>query len=217
MHRETSSSTLNIHPFMMESLAQKLGEIRELDPELMLFGSEMHGYEVNGPLDAAMLAVFERLYKIQLPSDFRAFLYYFGDGGAGPYYGLCPLGMSLYLDMDYPDELVLLEPGKEFPLTEAQLPPGHTVSLTSIGQHPDENSVDDGIIRLCNYGNGVFINLVVTGPAAGQIWTDARNIRQGVYPGDPMRPNQYMTFMEWYNHWLNDCLEAIHSNQESSN
>lgn len=221
MHKESSSFTLNIHPFMMERLAKKLASIRDLDPELMLFGSEMHGYEVNGALDAAMLAVFERLYQIHLPSDFRAFLYYFGDGGAGPYYGLCPLGMSLFLDMDYPDDTVMLEPGKPFPLTTALAPPTNSVGPNNLPLHDSESAepinVDDGILRLCNYGNGVFINLVVSGPSAGQIWTDARNIRQGVYPGDPMRPNQYMTFLEWYEYWLDDCLETIEASHEVSN
>jgi len=221
MHSESSSFTLNIHPFMMERLARKLAQIRDLDPELMLFGAEAHGYDVNGALDAAMLAVFERLYQIKIPSDFRAFLYYFGDGGAGPYYGICPLGMSLFPDMDYPDDTIMLEPGKPFPLTEALPSPGNTVSPTNISQHTPEVSellnVDDGIIRLCNYGNGVFINLVISGPSAGQVWTDARNIRHGIYPGDPNRPNQYMTFLEWYEYWLDDCLETIHASHEISN
>lgn len=212
MYRE-SSLTQNILLYKLEQLGQKLDDIRERDPELWLFGAETHDYEVYGTLEPAILTVFERLYQVQLPVDYRAFLQYFGDGGAGPYYGLCPLGMSLFADMDYPHEDQMLVPGRPFPLTAALAPAPHNITERTItAPQVDIRAylpVDDGILRLCNAGNGVFVNLVISGEARGEVWTDARMVHDGIYPGDPLHRHQHLRFLDWYELWLDEALLSL--------
>jgi hypothetical protein len=60
-----------------------------------VFGADSHQFLVNDPLAESVVQTFERKHKIQLPADYRSFLTTIGNGGAGPYYGIFPLG---YMD-----------------------------------------------------------------------------------------------------------------------
>ena len=191
-----------MHQADIKRITHKLLRLRSLDPELVLFGAEFHGYHLYPPLEGALVTVFERLHNVSLPADYRSFVQRLGDGGAGPYYGLCALGMSLYLDMDYPQEMELLVPGRPFPLTNAYVPENE--ADRALGYHGYH--LQQGMVHLCNYGCGVFVNLVVTGPSAGTVWTDARSIQGGLYPGDPSYPGRYISFLEWYEHWMDSSL-----------
>lgn len=56
------------------------------------FGSEAHGFEMNPVLSESEAATFERSHDVVLPYDYRQFLTELGNGGAGPFYGIFPLG-----------------------------------------------------------------------------------------------------------------------------
>jgi hypothetical protein len=79
---------------MIHSIKERLLELKRLDPEFKLFGSRGHEYDVYPTLAAEQVDQFERHYRCQLPVEYRAFILSVGDGGAGPHYGLFPLGMQ---------------------------------------------------------------------------------------------------------------------------
>jgi hypothetical protein len=60
-----------------------------------VFGADRHRFLVNEPLPESHVLTFETTHKIKLPVDYRSFLTTIGNGGAGPYYGIFPLG---YMD-----------------------------------------------------------------------------------------------------------------------
>ncbi|MFM7405668.1 MAG: SMI1/KNR4 family protein [Cuspidothrix sp.] len=60
-----------------------------------VFGSQKHKYYLNPCLTAAEIIAFEQRHQITLPEDYRNFLMYVGNGGAGPHYGLFPLEHSV--------------------------------------------------------------------------------------------------------------------------
>jgi hypothetical protein len=62
------------------------GAIREI------FGANGHTFVVNATLSEAKISAFETQHRISLPNDYREFLLRIGNGGAGPYYGIFPLG-----------------------------------------------------------------------------------------------------------------------------
>lgn len=78
-----------------DQLANKLSLLRLRDPGLRLFGAATHRYRLNACLSREELQNFEASVGVTLPEEYRDFLLRFGNGGAGPGYGLLPLKESI--------------------------------------------------------------------------------------------------------------------------
>ena len=57
------------------------------------FGIPFHGCILNPTLAESVVRQFETDHRVALPPDYRHFLTQIGNGGAGPYYGVFPLGL----------------------------------------------------------------------------------------------------------------------------
>ncbi|HSQ57589.1 MAG TPA: SMI1/KNR4 family protein, partial [Gemmata sp.] len=75
-----------------DDLGELLARLRAADRVFRVFGSDHHRYQLGAVLSEAELRNFESAHQIKLPADYRRFLATVGNGGAGPYYGLEPLG-----------------------------------------------------------------------------------------------------------------------------
>lgn len=62
------------------------------DGDAKVFGVDSHHFLLNPTIEEEEIEAFERRHKILLPTDYRNFLIHIGNGGAGPYYGIFPLG-----------------------------------------------------------------------------------------------------------------------------
>lgn len=60
--------------------------------QLRVFGADVHGFRLNPPLPEVDVMAFENTHNVSLPHDFSQFLTKVGNGGAGPFYGVFPLG-----------------------------------------------------------------------------------------------------------------------------
>jgi hypothetical protein len=190
-----------------------------------VFGAEAHGFDLNPELSEAVVAMFERTHGVHLPNDYRAFLTSVGNGGAGPFYGVFPLGKvddSFALrDWSEADTGVLSE---AFPFDQ---------EWNDLSSKPDDDLVDrneaeylkqmdifentywsvalvNGAFPVCQQGCALRILLVVTGDQAGYLWDDRRSEYGGLRPirladGSPA------TFSGWYNEWLTKCLNTLDS------
>ena len=78
-----------------DQLAEKLYLLKRRDPGLQLFGAATHRYSLNAYLPREELQTFEETVGITLPEEYRDFLLRFGNGGAGPGYGLLSLKESI--------------------------------------------------------------------------------------------------------------------------
>ena len=58
-----------------------------------IFGGNSHGFRLNPCLSDSDLQKFEQSHAIKLPAEYSYFLRRVGNGGAGPYYGIFPLGL----------------------------------------------------------------------------------------------------------------------------
>ena len=189
-----------------------------------VFGADAHDFRLNRPLSESDAIAFERFHRVTLPNDYRQFLTCVGNGGAGPFYGIFPLGkMDDNFDLqDWQEGVgmvgILTEP---FPLMQewndlSAMPPE---DLAERNQPEHDRQIDvftriywrsslvNGAIPICHQGCALRIWLVVTGTQAGHLWEDRRSEYGGI---NPLRltDGASATFAAWYDEWMNTCLAA---------
>ena len=163
------------------SLSDMLRQLRDADPGFRVFGSMQHGYRLGFSLSERELATFESANGIRLPEDYRRFLSAVGNGGAGPYDGLEPLGT-------FGRNL-----SKPFPFIAAT----DTLTEEELGRLPDRDEYS-GVIEFCHQGCAIYSYLVVNGPTYGTLWDG----------GEDFYPTR-LTFAVWYRRWLERALRAL--------
>ena len=179
------------------------------DKDHFLFGASQHHYKLNPPKREDEVAWFEQQNGIRLPPDYRAFLLQVGDGGAGPYYGMLRLESGKIDDLDDPKADQLLDLSKPFPYTEAwnmEFPEDQVLREKMKQEEYYHSKWANGLLRIAHYGCGTFINLVTNGPEYGKIWVDDRQNEGGIYPDHLRKNSQRLTFLEWYELWLDQML-----------
>ena len=194
----------------LSRVESKLGDLRKRDRGLSVFGSASHKYRLNRPLVDSEIEEFESSHEVKLPSDYRWFVRSIGNGGAGPFYGLGRLESGIFADMDDPTKDYVLNPAERFPYSEPW-------NLVAPGEEFDESLEDEyfrtyhasGLLRLCNFGCGVFINLVVNGDQYGNMWTDDRVNGNGIHPSVELGNTSRLSFIDWYEYWLDSCLADL--------
>jgi hypothetical protein len=82
-------------PPVYQEIRQQIERLKQQDQNLKIFGANKHQYHLNPCLTEAEIQTFEQRYQITLPQDYRDFLLYVGNGGAGPHYGLFSLEESV--------------------------------------------------------------------------------------------------------------------------
>lgn len=185
----------------IERLAAKIQDLTIADTEMVIFGASTlgngHHYHMNPVLPPDELAAFERDYDVQLPQDYADYLTQIGNGGVGPCYGLLSLAESIADDPGHKCRAFLSSP---FPLTEFFNPYDQNDDAT------DDELFDDqyicGSVALAHQGCGYFDRLVITGPQAGQVWTDGRVSDQGIAPLG-------CDFYTWYDRWVSGSLYEL--------
>ena len=171
-------------------ILSKLSEARRR--KLSCFGSDSHKFELAAPLKEEDLRNFEAAHGVALPEDYRAFLLKVGNGGAGPYYGVCPLERaqafaSVVLDDVEAD--VLAQP-----------------SSLQVGQNPRMASEGarltayQGTLLIGTQGCTYEMLLIVSGECRGRVaYVDSDN-QQAPYV------LREVDFLSWYERWLDELL-----------
>lgn len=199
----------------IERLLEDLRRLAAQDARLGVFGARSHGYRLNHVLPLARIRALEDRRSIQFPSDYVLFLTEMGNGGAGPFYGVNPLGER---DADTGDgtrswwsgDPLIGDLTRPFPHTAAW-----NLSESAIARareaEEDEPELDaywcgvDGAIPVAHEGCALRDWLVIAGPERGHVWHDARADFGGWRPwmaGGRTR----LTFLEWYAAWLESAL-----------
>lgn len=202
----------------IQRIKEKLERLTEIDSERSVFGASAHQYRLRPTLSEEEVAVFESEHQIRLPEGHRAFLKEVSDGGAGPYYGLARLRDGIYPSFHEGDG-EWIDLSKPFPLTEAWNMPFEGLTEQEADERDDEYFDDrwiSGSLRLAHYGCGVYLNLIVNGSEYGHIWVDDRGSDQGIYPDPFFTTEKRLTFLEWYERWLDQSLEEVSGHSEQS-
>ena len=180
-----------------------------------------HAFRLKDPLSDPEVAGFEQKHGISLPSDYREFMTRVGNGGAGPFYGIFPLGyMDHNLDLrqwhendgfvgmlskpfSFQDEWNDLSgmpknlPDQNVPAYDKQIEVFEKTYWSSELMH--------GAIPICHRGCGLRIWLIVSGEQAGKLWEDRRSEYKGLSPVR-LTNGSRATFGTWYREWLNNCF-----------
>ena len=85
-------------PAWAKRILKLLEQAKAKDPDLMRFGAYSHKYKLSAPASEETIQKFEEQEGIRLPEEYRDFLLFVGNGGAGPYYGLvgfCPAARNI--------------------------------------------------------------------------------------------------------------------------
>lgn len=193
----------------IERVAGKLRAARE--GGLKPFGAESHGMRVKPPLPEADVAAFEARHGVRLPEEYRAFITRVGDGGAGPAYGMYSLEKALTVERKPLPDGFLRTPFTHAAGYDPVFDPAWEDVWEAVerGELAEEEAdrryllLEGGSLVLCHEGCGYLHLLVVTGPARGEMWMDARCSDGGFVP---LRA----TFLDWYERWLDDTLAGGH-------
>lgn len=203
-----------------------LSKLKEVDPNFEFDCSSYHLYELNPVVDEDDILDFEEENGCRLPEKYREFLTQLGNGGAGPSYGILPLGEDY--DGQWPE---YIKPGQPFPFTQAHndtsiLTNGKTElnTYTSAQNHQEasEQWLDEhrealftsyceahmlnGAIPIVDHGCALSCWLVVSeSPEYGHIWEDRVADEEGVYPYKGKNQTRY-TFDQWYLEWIENAL-----------
>lgn len=207
-----------------ETVIKRLQYLKSIDPHFQIFGATAHQYKLNPPLELSQVIAFETHWKCSLPTDYRYFLTEIGNGGAGPYYGLFPLGQldagfdlcrfaegGLVGDLsapfpyadawNLPDEIWNQRPDPDGDVAEEE----EDRLWEQWDQEREEDywnpSIMNGAIPICHMGCALRQWLVVTGSQAGYVWNDYRVDDGGLIPLCD-QSGQQMTFADWYLSWL---------------
>ncbi len=171
-------------------ILDKLAQVRQRG--LTCFGSDHHRFRLNRPIREGAVRRFERQHGIRLPEDYRAFLRLAGNGGAGPYYGLLPLGK-------WNDAVLEDRPGylaRPSPL-RPDMPTG--VAWEQALDCPWED-LFQGTLALVHQGCSYYALLVVMGAYRGRV----------VYVNLDCCGSPYFVhhpdFLSWYERWLDELL-----------
>jgi len=201
-------------------ILNQLDRLRAERPDV--FGACAHSFQLNPPLSEAAVNEFEQLYDIALPDDFREFITILGNGGAGPYYGVFPLGLmdsGFSLGEWHENDGFVGDLSEAFPFREewndlSAVPPlelaDHDEAEYERRQVEFEKSywnptLLNGSFPICDQGCALRVLLVVTGSEAGFLWEDRRAEQGGLRPLR-LADGSQATFIRWYEAWLEDCL-----------
>jgi len=207
-------------------LRKKLDELIHVDTSFETFGSSVHRYRLNPPVSPIELEQFEATHSIILPEPYRTFVSEFSNGGAGPYYGLFPLGF--FDAAGGPLERwkegdgfagILSEP---FPHSESwNLPEVRLMRPGSLEADDEEDAwireldnevwrpeLVNGAFPICHQGCAIRNLLVVSGPERGNVWIDDRPNDGGIHPVNSNSPTGTL-FFDWYSTWLDESIAAL--------
>lgn len=206
--------------FDKAAIVQLLADLRQKDRKRQIFGALAHNYTLNPPVSTSVIEEFESRYRITLPDDYRFFVTQIGNGGAGPHYGLFPLGQ--YDDGPWEKGYLVGDVSQPFPHIEAwnlpvrfwqqepqispDLPADEEQRLwdawDSVEQeHYWNPAIMNGAIPISHIGCALRQWLVVNGKQKGFVWNDYRVDRGGVFPVVDEAGRQ-TTFSGWYISWL---------------
>jgi hypothetical protein len=180
------------------SILDRLDRLRRADRSHQILGAASHRYRLEPTLDGRAILAFEAEHRISLPEDYATFVCCIGNGGAGPGYGMFPVGR-------YADQTTAGDLAAPFRHRERW----NDDDLSEDDYHAD--SLVDGALPINHLGCGMISLLVLNGPERGNLWLDDRGSSGGIAPylSATTDPHSRIDFARWYMEWLHESLARV--------
>lgn len=216
---------------------QYLELMKNKDPDLQTFGARSHGYRFGPKLDESQISSFEEANDCKLPETYKVYLTEFGNGGAGPSYGVFELG---HMDdgFGHAPWASYIKPNLKFRFTEGFnndyiLYDGEPQEddfenrkaynkayelwerengMERMNQYYDEHGLYEGAIPICHHGCAHRSWLVVDPDHQefGNVWQCYLADNMGVEPAEKPDGSR-MNFGDWVLDWCSDAIEKLES------
>jgi len=187
-------------------IKNKLFKAKKADKKLEVFGAKTHKYDLNPPITEFEAEEFERKFSIELPECYKAFITQTGNGGAGPYYGIYPLGKNVDDLINDNTETYLKNDCVIYP----KMTDGYWKSLT---KNIDDYDISDedyeketgrifgGILPIGSQGCTYIHGIVLNGKYKGRV---VNLDTDGQKPKFAFEKN----FSDWYERWLDEVISG---------
>lgn len=193
------------HKHQLERIRTKIQQAKAIDRDLEVFGADAHEYELDDPVSNEEVVHFEEHFKITLPEEYKAFITQIGNGGpgsyggAGPYYGIFPLGDFGYMESTakYMTEDCVID---------SKITEKGWKALTSFEDELDRESTEYD-----RKYNLLFCGLMFIGTMgdSGQMMLILHGLDRGrvVYVNQDLYfPQVKESFLTWYENWLDNII-----------
>ena len=184
------------------------------DKNCEVFGAGSHRYRLNETVSLNWVREFEKQYRVTLPEEYVFFITKVGNGGAGPYYGIAPLGLDKnhekwYQNLSKPS---IYDDGylQFYKECSAFFKNGRRDEEALSGKKESElnakfdafcDRIRDGVLNISTQGCTYDTLLVANGSRTGEIVYMDWNLELE-YP--PVLINR--TFLEWYQGFFEELL-----------
>ena len=193
-------------PAWAKRILKLLEQAKAKDPDLVRFRAYSHQYKLSAPASEEMIQEFEGQEGIRLPEEYRDFLLFVGNGGAGPYYGLYGVeaekkelhgshGSRLYQVREEP--VIYPKMGSEDWDRVAD-----PESRRKGGAHPYV-----GVLPIGSQGCTLMTGLMLAGPYRGQVVYYDED-----FCGQPFFVRE-KGFLQWYERWLREVIAGYNDEE----
>lgn len=196
----------------IERIKSKLILAKEVDKDLKVFGADSHQYALGKTVNNDDVLNFEKEYNLELPEDYKAFLFHMGNGGisyansaAGPGYGIFPLGKNV-------DEFIPENTNqflKEDCVIYPKMSDDFWSDLNKNIEEDEDISTEDfdlelgkifsGLLPVGTQGCTYYYALVLNGEFKGRV-VNVDSDRQKPYFAFESN------FLDWYERWLDEII-----------
>jgi len=184
-------------------IAETIEKRSRQNPKSWGHGTSEHRYKMYDVISEQELGTIESLLGVRLPEEYRDFLLYVGNGGAGPGYGLYSLQKSVEM-LDGAD------PSVEFPHVDAWTPTFEGEGAEAQYEYEKWLSLPEhanGALPIVAMGCGVELLLITSGPERGNVWVDDRANADSIHPDRDghwisSRREPPISFLDAYEGWL---------------
>ena len=194
-------------PAWVKRILKLLEQARAKDPDFARFGAYSHQYKLAAPAGEEAIRKFEEQQGVRLPEEYRDFLMFIGNGGAGPYYGLYGLKA---LEDDLSDSRGLRRcRSLEEPVIYPKMSEEEWDRIVNLeGRRKGEEVYPyTGVLPIGTQGCTLMTGLMLTGPYRGQVV---------YYDNDFCGPPFFVRekgFLSWYERWLREVIAGYNDEE----